>query len=143
MYIKLKNGTIDQYPYTIEQLKNDNKNVSFPENISDDLLVQFEMYPVVEVPPPTYDSITQILVEETPINDNGTWGQVWSVINLSDEDVALNKQISNEQASLNRMDAYRNESDPLFFTWQRGETTEQEWLDKVEEIKQRYQKIGE
>lgn len=37
-----------------------------------------------------------------------------------------------------RSEAYKNESDPIFFQWQRGEKTEQEWLDKVEEIKQRY-----
>jgi len=36
--------------------------------------------------------------------------------------------------------AYREESDPLFFRAQRGEATEQEWLDKVAEIKARYPK---
>ena len=34
--------------------------------------------------------------------------------------------------------AYEAESDPLFFKWQRGETTQQVWLDKVNEIKARY-----
>lgn len=37
-----------------------------------------------------------------------------------------------------RAEAYRLESDPIFFQWQRGEKTQQEWLDKVAEIKQRY-----
>lgn len=37
-----------------------------------------------------------------------------------------------------RAEAYREESDPLFFGWQRGENTEQEWLDKVEEIRTRF-----
>lgn len=37
-----------------------------------------------------------------------------------------------------RLDAYRNEADPLFFKWQRGEATEQEWLNKIQEIKGRY-----
>lgn len=37
-----------------------------------------------------------------------------------------------------RHDAYIQESDPIFFKWQRGEATEQEWKNKVEEIKQRY-----
>ena len=35
--------------------------------------------------------------------------------------------------------AYRAESDPLFFKYQRGEVTEQVWLDKVTEIKGRYE----
>jgi Ni/Co efflux regulator RcnB len=34
--------------------------------------------------------------------------------------------------------AYVAESDPLFFQWQRGETTEQQWRDKVAEIRTRY-----
>ena len=34
--------------------------------------------------------------------------------------------------------AYVAESDPLFFQWQRGETTEQAWRDKVAEIQARY-----
>lgn len=34
--------------------------------------------------------------------------------------------------------AYQLESDPLFFQWQRGESTEQAWKDKVLEIQERY-----
>lgn len=30
---------------------------------------------------------------------------------------------------------YRDETDPLFFGWQRGENTEQAWLDAVSQIK--------
>jgi hypothetical protein len=37
-----------------------------------------------------------------------------------------------------RADAYRDESDPLFFKWQRGEGTEQEWMDAVQSIRDRY-----
>ena len=37
-----------------------------------------------------------------------------------------------------RKNAYREEADPLFFSYQRGEVTEQEWLDKVAEIKLAY-----
>jgi len=37
-----------------------------------------------------------------------------------------------------RAEAYRQESDPLFFKAQRGEATMQEWLDKVQEIRNRF-----
>ena len=43
-----------------------------------------------------------------------------------------------EHQQTNRAAAYRNEADPLFFKYQRGEATEQEWLDKIEEIRARY-----
>lgn len=42
-----------------------------------------------------------------------------------------------EQEAARRV-AYVEEADPLFFMAQRGEATEQEWLDKVAEIKARY-----
>jgi hypothetical protein len=48
--------------------------------------------------------------------------------------IEINKQIQKER----RLSAYEQESDPLFFKWQRNESTQQEWLDKVEEIKQRF-----
>jgi hypothetical protein len=43
-----------------------------------------------------------------------------------------------EQQQARRGSAYRDEADPLFFKVQRGEATEQEWLDKVGEIRARY-----
>lgn len=36
--------------------------------------------------------------------------------------------------------AYRSESDPLFFKYQRGEVAEQLWLEKIAEIKARFPK---
>lgn len=38
----------------------------------------------------------------------------------------------------NRQAAYSAEADPLFFQWQRNEGTEQAWLNKVAEIRDRY-----
>jgi hypothetical protein len=47
---------------------------------------------------------------------------------------------ANETATAknSRANAYRNEADPLFFGWQRDENPEQEWLDKVQEIRDRF-----
>lgn len=42
-----------------------------------------------------------------------------------------------------RQAAYQKESDPLYFKWQRGEATQQQWLDKIAEIKARYPVAGE
>ena len=51
------------------------------------------------------------------------------------EEIALQKDAENEQL---RLEAYRNESDPLFFKYQRNEVEKQVWVDKVAEIKLRY-----
>jgi hypothetical protein len=45
---------------------------------------------------------------------------------------------SNADQERNRLRAYQLESDPLFFKYQRGDATEQEWKDKVAQIKARY-----
>lgn len=43
----------------------------------------------------------------------------------------------NDTITINRRNAYILESDSLFFKSQRGEATEQEWLGKIQEIKER------
>jgi hypothetical protein len=54
------------------------------------------------------------------------------------EIAVLQAALPNKIAAENRAAAYKLEADPLFFKAQRGEATQQEWLDKVEEIKQRF-----
>ena len=39
-----------------------------------------------------------------------------------------------------RKSAYQAEADPLFFKWQAGEGTQEEWQAKREEIRQRFPK---
>ena len=46
----------------------------------------------------------------------------------------------NEANKVLRANAYKQESDPIFFKWQRGEATQQEWLDKIADILQRFPK---
>jgi hypothetical protein len=41
-------------------------------------------------------------------------------------------------AEAKRQAAYTQEADPLFFKWQAGEATQEEWLAKREEIRLRY-----
>lgn len=42
------------------------------------------------------------------------------------------------EAKAARAAAFAAEADPLFFKYQRGDVTKQEWLDKIEEIRARY-----
>ena len=50
----------------------------------------------------------------------------------------VEKKLANYATEQVRAAAYRSEADPLFFGWQRNENTEQEWLDKVAEIRARH-----
>jgi hypothetical protein len=44
---------------------------------------------------------------------------------------------NNQQSEL-RLKAYPIDSDPIFFQWQRGLKTQQEWLDAVDKVKIQY-----
>jgi hypothetical protein len=48
------------------------------------------------------------------------------------------KSMFNMAQRQNRAQAYKNEADVLFFKAQRGEATTEEWLAKVEEIKEQF-----
>jgi hypothetical protein len=51
---------------------------------------------------------------------------------------AVQQQQAQAEVDRLRHAAYTAESDPLFFQWQRGEATEQAWLDKIAEIQTRF-----
>jgi hypothetical protein len=78
-------------------------------------------------PDPDYDAIVWQDSRERPSREE--CDAAWPQIKID---------LENEQAQRSRAESYREEADPLFFGWQRGENTEQEWLDKVTEIRDRY-----
>lgn len=139
MYIKVNNGVIEKYPYSASELMWDNPQVSFPQNISDALLTEWGVLPVTVTEKPQIDH-TQNILEGQPQLIDGNWTQIWEVTDASSEEITERLAELTRQAEQNRAIVYRNESDPLFFKWQRGECTQQEWLDKVAEIKAKYPK---
>lgn len=46
--------------------------------------------------------------------------------------------VSKEELQALRQAAYAAEADPLFFKYQRGEATQEEWLTKINDIKARF-----
>jgi hypothetical protein len=61
-----------------------------------------------------------------------------SILITDAEAEAMRPKPSAPDYSAMRKDAFVAESDPIFFMSQRGEATQQEWLDKVAEIKARW-----
>lgn len=86
MYLKLKNNVVDKYPYTLDQLKSDNPNVSFPETIPNSTLSEYGVFPVSFADAPTVD-YTKNVTEDTPKLINGQWTQVWEVTPASNEEI--------------------------------------------------------
>jgi len=52
----------------------------------------------------------------------------------------VQKEAQIERVRKNRAIAFREEADPLAMKWQRGEIEKQVWLDKIEEIRERFPK---
>ena len=93
MFVKITNGQ-PQANYTIGDLRKDHPNVSFPRNISDEVLAAYNVFRVTEVPAPDYNTRTHRLVTQAPALVNG----VWTVSRVAvEKDQA---QIDNETAQM-------------------------------------------
>jgi hypothetical protein len=139
MYIKLNNGVIEKYPYSIGDLRKANPQTSFPKNPGNDLLAQWEVFPVHSVSAP-FSDYSKNVTEGTPVYD-GVWKQTWIVEAASEEQLAERKQSYNDQQKRVRAQAYRDEADPLFFKVQRGEATMEQWLSCIQDIKIRFRDL--
>ena len=75
----------------------------------------------------TYDGLTWL--SDTPKPTQAELDAAWPQVQYQQQRAEIETQ---------RRNAYTQEADPLFFSYQRGEVTEQEWLDAVESIRARY-----
>jgi len=139
MYVKAINQIVEQFPYSFAQLQADNPQTSFPSKPADAMLASFDVFPVVSTGA-QYDQATQVDSQDgCEYNaDTQRWETSWVVRDKTAEELQAEVDARAAQVEAQRAEAYRTESDPLFFKSQRGEATHQEWLDKVAEIKARY-----
>jgi hypothetical protein len=85
MHIKLTNGVPEKY--TIGQLRRDNPQVSFPKNIPDATLAEYDVYPLTATDRPQVD-YTKNVTEDTQILVEGVWTQVWSITEATADEIA-------------------------------------------------------
>lgn len=136
MHIKLNNGVPERY--SVRQLRRDNPDTSFPVDIPDDVLAEYGVYPLSPTVQPAVNEAVEKIEEGTPVLQGEKWVQAWNVVPLTPEERAERAEQHRIMMSQQRAEAYRQEADPLFFKSQRGEAPEQEWIDKVAEIRARY-----
>jgi hypothetical protein len=86
MYLRIIDNVIN-YPYTIEQLKAAHKNVSFPQNMTESMLGEWDMFNVVLVTQPI--DYTKNIVEGEPTLVDGLYYQNWIQTNASEEEISL------------------------------------------------------
>jgi len=99
------------------------------------------------------ESISRSIIElgnGAPFSIEARSYEDFEIVSISDRELVYDRQqvidrakeiyneIIIERIKQQRSLAYSQEADPLFFKYQRGEITKEEWEAKVEEIRQRY-----
>lgn len=64
-YVKITNGAVARYPYSVGQLRRDNPNVSFPRNVPVEIMRRYGMKPVTVEAMPEYNSLTEKVTTAT------------------------------------------------------------------------------
>jgi len=92
MYVKINaSNEVEQYPYTLGNLRGDNPNTSFPKKIPNTILEGYLVYPVEVLDAPSCEPLTQHVIQNTTPVLNGTkWQVSWIVSDLSLEQAAIN-----------------------------------------------------
>jgi len=89
MFVKITNGQVDQYPYTVGDLRRDNPKTSFPKQIPETTMAAFGMYPVGYEAAPEYDPMTHRLQHsDMPVLNDGAWVLTKTVVALTDDQIA-------------------------------------------------------
>lgn len=82
MYVKIEQGQVVQYPYSLLALQADHPNVSFPQSWPASVLASYGVAAVLTAEQPATDH-TKVAVEKTPRCVGGVWTQVWEVVDAS------------------------------------------------------------
>jgi len=101
IYLKINENQNIIYPYTIQRLKSENPNTSFPEEISMETLEHYQVYPVYRTS--IDQDYTKNYVEGEPELIDGVYYQTWVVIDASHEeiDARLNSKWSKTRLTRN------------------------------------------
>ena len=100
MYVKLSNGAVDQFPYTVGDLRRDNPNTSFPKNPTNDMLADWDVYPVTHLAQPDFNEATQKIARDaTPSLNGSSWELGWTVSDKTSQEI---EEYNNNAAEMNR-----------------------------------------
>lgn len=72
LLVKTSNGQVEQFPYTLGDLRRDNPQTSFPKKIGDAILASHGIYHVMPETQPEYDNLVQTLVRDPEPHNNET-----------------------------------------------------------------------
>ena len=80
LLVKISNGEVAQYPYTLNDLRREHSHTSFPKTISEETLAKYGVYSVTLLTQPNYDYLVQSPVLSTvPYLDVDSWKLSYTV----------------------------------------------------------------
>ena len=87
-HVKITNGSVAEYPYSVGKLRRDNPNTSFPKQIPDDMLVAYGVHSVAFTDAPSIDQRTQKVTQDAqPSLVDGSWTIGWTTSSKTAEEV--------------------------------------------------------
>lgn len=133
MYIKLINGQPEKY--SISQLRRDNPNVSFPEQPTNDLLADWNVYPYTRPSPPGFEKFAHRLTDGTFEQVEGQWVLPWVV-----EQLPQDQAESNVRAQRDRL---LKDSDWIVaVAYERSEPVPPTWIEYRQQLRDIPQQDG-
>lgn len=133
-YAYLKDGVVVEGPRALPKTWG---NISGFNMLSQEELLNLGWLPwrLIEVPAPSNDwTMIDPVIQIGPTEITET--QTYRLKTQEEKDADEASRINFHRRM--RQEAYREEADPLFFKSERGEATREEWLAKVQEIRDRY-----
>ena len=110
-YIHAENSIVIEYPYSIEKMRSDNPQTSFPLEMSAEELAEWGVFAVEEQDPPAFNEQTESIELQLPALVNGVWVQSWVVVAASAEEIEQKKTAKADLIRKRRNQLLKN-SDP-------------------------------
>jgi hypothetical protein len=78
-YIHAEDSIVIEYPYSIEKMRSDNPQTSFPTEMSTEELAEWGVFAVEEQNPPAFNEQTESIELQPPSLVNGVWLRNWQI----------------------------------------------------------------
>jgi len=72
LLVKTSNGQVEQFPYTLGDLRRDNPQTSFPKKIGDAIFASYGIFHVMPETQPEHDHLVQTVVRDAEPHNNET-----------------------------------------------------------------------
>lgn len=102
MYILTSNGDISKFPYSLEELRSDNPQTSFPSVMSVEELSEWGVFTVEDESAPSCNEQNESIEITAPVLVSGKWVRQWIVTTVSEEEIENRYLIEADQIRMGR-----------------------------------------